>query len=203
MPWTDDLGLTDIEGAQEAARESSAALQQAGQQAIGTVEAAQQKYADPYFEAGMGGLGRAIDLIGGRRQQQTPYEQQLMNEALERVNREAAYTGGLGGGQRLKRLQQTSLGMLDQIRQRQIGQELGLAQMGQQAGAMGLQSAGQVSGLQTDIGSAQASGILGEQKAGAAGQQLVGTLLGAGIGYAAGNPMLGAQLGAAATSGDY
>ena len=140
----------------------------------------------PYFQRGLGGLGRAEDLILGRRSAPTAYEQQLLDESLERVNREAAYTGGLGGGQRLKRLQQSSLGMLDQIRQREIGQNLQLAGLGQQAGMAGLQSAGQVAGLQTDIGSADASGILGAQQAKNAPMELLTTGLGAATGFALG-----------------
>jgi len=183
---TDAIGLTDVEGAIDAAQGAAGALTAAGEQAIGTVTGAQEKYADPYFQRGLGGLGRAEDLILGRRSAPTAYEQQLLDESLERVNREAAYTGGLGGGQRLKRLQQSSLGVLDQIRQREIGQNLQLAGLGQQAGAMGLNTAGQVAGLQTDIGSAQASGILGAQQAKNAPMELLTTGLGAATGFALG-----------------
>ena len=82
---TDAIGLTDVEGAIDAAQGAAGALTAAGEQAIGTVTGAQEKYADPYFQRGLGGLGRAEDLILGRRSAPTAYEQQLLDESLKRA----------------------------------------------------------------------------------------------------------------------
>ncbi len=197
MGWltetTDALGLTDVEGAKDAATRSSQALQAAGQQGIETLRGfysdAQGNLA-PYMQAGTGALGTAVDLLGGRRFEKTAAEQQMIDDALERVNREAAYSGGLGGGQRLKRLYQTGLGTEAQIRDNLIARQLGVAGMGQSAASnlagLGMGAGQGIAGLQTDIGSAQASGILGRQQAGNQATELLMQGLGAAAGFAMG-----------------
>jgi len=201
MGWmtdvTDAVGITDSAGAAQAATDAERALVQSAQQGIQGFEQAREQYVDPYFQSGLGGLGRAEDLILGRKMQYTPQEQMLLDEAMERVNRESAYTGGLGGGQRLKRLQQTALGTMDAIRQREIGNNMQFAQLGQNAAQMGMGSQAGIADLQTGIGSAQASGIMGRRQAENMGTGLIMTGLGAGIGSLGGaeGAKIGAQTG--------
>jgi len=181
MPSLGDVvgSLTGSSGA-DAAEEAAKLQAQAGQKAIGGIEAgiaSAQERLDPYQQSGAGALDRYVDLLGGRRFAETPYGQQLQERQLETARREMQGLG-LGGGARLKRLMQESAFTTDQLRQNQLDNLFRL-------GGLGAQTAGQqanidftgaqnIADLTTGIGAANAAGVIGAENARSAG---IGNLL--------------------------
>ena len=149
---------TDLTGAEQRAQEQLAA-------GFGRAEG----MFDPYRQAGTDALGMQAALSGARGQeafnqayQESPYIQFLQEQGERGALRNAAATGGLGGGNVLKELSRFNQGLAGQGLQQQIG-NLG-ALSGQGMGATGaaanLASAGgqAQAGLTSNLG-AQLAGL--------------------------------------------
>lgn len=149
-----------------------------------------QAQLDPFRLAGEAALTEQQALLGlsGVEAQQAAFDafavspgQQFMQQRQEEaLLRSQAATGGLGGGQVLSALQQQAAGFAQTDLQNQLAQLSGLSQAGQsaavQTGTFGAQAAGAAGRQLTNIGQAQAGGILG---AGAAQSQFIGQAGGA------------------------
>jgi len=156
-----------------------------------------QEQAAPFREAGVAALGQQQALLGlsGLDAQQQAFSglsespgQQFIRQRQEKaLLRNAAATGGLGGGNVLSALNQQQAGFAQQDIQNQfarLGQLSGQGQAStQQIAQLGGQTASNIAGLQGAAGAARASGILAPAQANAAatGQvlQLGGQVAGA------------------------
>jgi hypothetical protein len=192
------------------AAEDAARLQQiAGEKGIAETrrqfELVQELQA-PFYDIGAESLTRASRLLQGQESfEDQPFFRQLQEAQREGVERQAAAQGLLGGGSRLKALQQGDMAS----RQQFLGNLTGLGQFGSQAagqlsqGAMGTGS--QVANLLGGVGQAQASGIVGaanaESQAKGQTMGMLGTIGGAYAGGLAGQPAKGADVGNKLLSG--
>lgn len=141
-----------------------------------------QENLQPFQEAGVGALGQQQALLGlsGREAQQqafaglteSPGQQFLRQRQEKALLRNAAATGGLGGGNVLTALQQQAMDFAQQDIQNQFGRLGQLAGQGQAATTTGAQlggaAASNIANLQGQAGAARASGILGPAQAEAA-----------------------------------
>lgn len=161
-----------------------------------------QELQAPFYDIGAESLTRASRLLQGQeRFEDQPFFRQLQDAQRMNVEKQAAAQGLLGGGSRLKALQQGDMAS----RQQFLGNLTGLGQFGSQAAgqlSQGAMGTGQgISNLLGGVGQAQASGIVGAANANQAGnQQLMGTLgtmggmaLGGGFGAALGGNLFGEQ----------
>ena len=151
----------------------------------------------PFQEAGVGALSQQEALLGlsGQEAQQTALsgleesagQRFLRDRQQKALLRNASAIGGLGGGNVRTALQQQAVGFAQQDIENQFGRLGQLAGQGQSATATGAQlganTATNIAGLQSDLGAAQASGILGPTQANTAATnqllQLGGTIAGA------------------------
>lgn len=195
--------ITGAEAAGEAAQK--AAEVQAGAAEAGIAEQRRQfdltqQALQPFQEAGVGALAQQQALLGlsGQEAQQAAFtgleesagQRFLRDRQQKALLRNAAAIGGLGGGNVRTALQQQAMGFAQQDIENQFGRLGQLAGQGQSAttagGQFGSQAATNIAGLQSNLGAAQASGILGptQAQAAATGQllQLGGTIAGAAVG---------------------
>jgi hypothetical protein len=160
-----------------------------------------QEQAAPFREAGIAALGQQQALLGlsGQEAQQQAFQgltespgQQFIRQRQEKaLLRNAAATGGLGGGNVLSALNQQQAGFAQQDIQNQFARLGQLSGQGQattsQIAKLGGQTASNIAGLQGQAGAARASGILAPTQAATAATNQVLQLAGAGAGaYAAG-----------------
>lgn len=200
--------VKDVTGSKAAGKAAEAAASaQEGAALAGIAEERRQfdvsqEQAAPFREAGVGALGQQEALLGlsGQEAQQqafaglteSPGQQFLRQRQEKALLRNAAATGGLGGGNVLTALQQQATGFAQQDIQNQFGRLGQLAGQGQVAttniAQLGGQTASNISNLTGQAGAARASGILGpaQAEAAATGQvlQLGGQIAGATLGGA-------------------
>jgi len=157
----------------------------------------------PYRKAGKQALKQQqalLGLLGPEAQAQayqayteSPGQAFLRQRGEQALLRNAAATGGLGGGNVLSALQQQGIGFAQQDLQNQLARLTSLSEAGRGAavntGQFGAQSAANVGNLLGQQAEAQASGILGRQLA---NQQLLGQIGGATTGALAGGGAFGA-----------
>lgn len=162
-----------------------------------------QEQAAPFREAGVAALGQQQALLGlsGIDAQQQAFQglsespgQQFIRQRQEKaLLRNAAATGGLGGGNVLSALNQQQAGFASQDIQNQfarLGQLSGQGQSAtQQIAQLGGQTASNIANLTGQAGAARASGILAPTQARAAG---LGQVL-----------QLGGQIGGGLASGGF
>lgn len=187
--------------ASAAARLQSRAAKQAAQQQQAQFEETQQQLA-PYREAGTTALTAQQALLGlaGPEAQaaaiqqftESPGQAFLRQRGEQALLRNAAATGGLGGGNILSALQQQGIGFAQTDLQNQLQRLRGLSEAGRGAavstGQFGAQTASNVGNLLTSGAQAQAAGVLGQQQA---QQQLLGQVGGAITGGLAGGGYFG------------
>lgn len=195
--------VKDVTGSKAAGKAAEAAAgAQEGAALAGIAEQRRQfdvsqEQAAPFREAGVGALGQQqalLGLFGQEAQQQafaglteSPGQQFLRQRQEKALLRNAAATGGLGGGNVLTALQQQATGFAQQDIQNQFGRLGQLAGQGQIAttniAQLGGQTASNIANLTGQAGAARASGILGpaQAEAAATGQvlQLGGQVIGA------------------------
>jgi len=135
----------------------------------------------PFLQAGTGALTQEQALLGlsGQQAQQRaidefslrPDQQFIRQQGEQALVRNAAATGGLGGGNVLKELQTFGQGTASQALSEQLNRLSALRTGGQSTGtslgAFGAQSASNIGSNIIAGGQAQASGILGAQQANA------------------------------------
>ena len=198
--WDDITGKS----AAEATEKGMEAQLAAGREAQGFLQegydTATQALA-PYTQAAQTGLGGIQDLVLGRRYEDDPVLAQLGADRIEMGERQMR-GAGLGGGARLKRLMQMDAQNQMAQRQQRLGEFNML--MGANSPAATNQAnlaMGQGQGmgnLATQMGSAEAAGLIGQANARAAGigniLQLGGTAAGAVMGGPQGAAM-GSQIG--------
>lgn len=196
------LGLTDDETTQfvgdpldlfgvragQAAEAAAQRQEDAAQRAITVQEQQFQQILElisPFQQAGVSALEQQQALLGlaGPEAQQaafdaftaSPGQDFLREQGEQAVLRQAAATGGLGGGNVLSALQQQGIGFAAQQLNNRIAQLGAIAGQGLGAGGQigqaGLGTAGNVSNLLLQQGAARASGILGQQQAQSQGLQ--------------------------------
>jgi len=176
-----------------------------------------QEQAAPFREAGVAALGQQQALLGlsGQEAQQQAFQgltespgQQFIRQRQEKaLLRNAAATGGLGGGNVLSALNQQQAGFAQQDIQNQFARLGQLSGQGQattsQIAQLGGQTASNIAGLQGQAGAARASGILApaQARAAATGQvsQLGGQVIG---GLASGGAFNSAPTTGAPTTGE-
>lgn len=119
---------------------------------------------NPYAQAGVsaqqqaaalsGALGPEAEAQAREAQSESPYQQYLRDQAEKTVLQNASATGGLGGGNVLKALQDRSMALSGQFEQQRMDNLMGL-------GGQGLTAAGQQAGLYGQQG-ATAANIYGQ-----------------------------------------
>lgn len=131
----------------------------------------------PYLTAGTGALGQESNLLGlnGNEQQgsaisalqASPLFQTIFNTGRDSILAAGSATGGLRGGNVNDALYKNGQQTLAQVIQQQLQNLGGLSSQGLNAtgqlGNFGAQNAGQIAGLDTSSGSANAGAILGKQ----------------------------------------
>lgn len=180
----------DTSGA-KASKQAGRLQSQAFQSASGILKPAiseAQAGLQPFIGAGTDALATQTALLGGgtpEQQQQAiesfrnlPGQQFAQQQAEKATLRNAAATGGLGGGRVQLELQKQAQGRADQNLNNFLGQLNQLSARGQQAasekGRIGVGGASQLGGLLTQGAGAQAAGLLGAQQA---NQQFTGQLI--------------------------
>ena len=169
-------------GGGDAAKDAASIQAQAGREGV----AEQRRQFDvtqaniqPFQQAGVGALGQEQALLGlaGQQAQQqaldafqlSPGQEFLRQQGEQARIRNAAATGGLGGGNVQRELETFGQGLASQALGEQLNRLASLRGGGQTAvtnlGQFGAQSAGNIQQGLAGVGQAQASGILGEQQA--------------------------------------
>jgi len=193
--YTQSQAAGDAASAQARAAKQAAKLQQ--QQ----FEQTQAQLA-PYREAGTQALEQQQALLGllGPEAQakayqaytESPGQAFLRQRGEQALLRNAAATGGLGGGNVLSALQQQGIGFAQQDLQNQLARLTSLSEAGRGAavntGQFGAQATTNIGNLLTQQAEAQASGILGRQQA---TEQFLGQIGGVATGALAGGGYFG------------
>ena len=191
--------ITGSEAAGEALTDAANAQAQASQAGIEEQRRqfdVTQGNLQPFQEAGVGALTQQEALLGlsGQEAQQTALsgleesagQRFLRDRQQKALLRNASAIGGLGGGNVRTALQQQAVGFAQQDIENQFGRLGQLAGQGQSAVNVGAQlganTATNIAGLQSDLGAAQASGILGPAQANAAATNQILQLGGIGLG---------------------
>jgi len=189
------------QAASSAADAQAKAAKQAAQLQQQQFEQTQAQLA-PYREAGTQALEQQQALLGllGPEAQakayqaytESPGQAFLRQRGEQALLRNAAATGGLGGGNVLSALQQQGIGFAQQDLQNQLARLTSLSEAGRGAavntGQFGAQSAANVGNLLGQQAEAKASGILGRQLA---NQQFLGQVGGIATGALAGGGYFG------------
>lgn len=179
------------------AAEAGAAEQRAAREEM-------RRLLEPYVAAGGPALQAQMAALGLRgpeeqaafvaQQEQSPIFQALARQGEEAMLQQASATGGLRGGNLQGALAQFRPGLLNQFLTQQYERLGGLTTLGQQSaagvGSAGMQSAGAISGLLSEMGAARAGSALG---VGQAVGQAFGNVMNlplqfAGMAYGAGKP---------------
>jgi hypothetical protein len=192
--------ITGVDAASKAAQRAAGVQAEAG---FAGIEEQRRQFditqgnLQPFQEAGVGALGQQQALLGlsGQEAQQAAFsgleesagQRFLRDRQQKALLRNSAAIGGLGGGNVRTALQEQSVGFAQQDIQNQFGRLGQLAGQGQQAvttgGQLGGQAASNIANLQSNVGAAQASGILApaQQEAAFTNQllQLAGAAAGA------------------------
>jgi len=200
------LGLVkDVTGSKAAGKAGERAAGAQTQASLAGIEEQRRQFdvsqeqAAPFREAGVAALGQQQALLGlsGIDAQQQAFSglsespgQQFIRQRQEKaLLRNAAATGGLGGGNVLSALNQQQAGFAQQDIQNQfarLGQLSGQGQSStQQIAKLGGQTASNIANLQGQAGAARASGILAPAQANAAATNQILQLTGQGAGFAA------------------
>lgn len=184
-----EFALETVTGSKEAGKAAERAARAQSGAALAGIEEQRRQFdisqeqASPFREAGVSALGQQQALLGlsGIDAQQQAFSglsespgQQFIRQRQEKaLLRNAAATGGLGGGNVLSALNQQQAGFAQQDIQNQfarLGQLSGQGQAStQQIAQLGGQTASNIAGLQGQAGAARASGILAPTQARAAG----------------------------------
>ena len=178
------IGSSVIGGISSAKAAKSAAAAQVKSAELGVAEtrAAREqleRLLEPYRAAGTPALAQqmaALGLAGPEAQQayvagqeQSPLFQAITRQGEEAILQKASATGGLRGGNVQGALAQFRPSLLNQFLEQQYGRLGARTSSGQRSaagvGAAGVTSAGDISGLLTESGQAQAGGILGSANA--------------------------------------
>ena len=176
-------GILGLESAGErAAGRSADALVESGQLALEELQKSKtegQGFLQPFQQLGEQGLAQASFLTDPQAQfdflQNNPLFQLGLDNANTQTNQLAAARGRLSAGDTLQQLNQNALLTASPLIQQQKSSIQDLLSRGFNTGqaqantALGVGS--QLANAQTDIGSARAGGIIGQQNARAAGQQ--------------------------------
>lgn len=177
-------GASLATGAMNAGAASSAANAQAAQ-ANNALNLQKQEFSttqanlQPFMQAGQGALGQYQNLIGGNGSsaqqsaiaalQSNPLYLAETGAGNQAILANASATGGLRSGNANYNLGTFDANTLAQVYQQQIGNLSNLAGMGQNAaaglGGLGANYAGTASNTMSQLGSAQAGGILGSSGA--------------------------------------
>ena len=141
------------------AQEESAAGEQSAIRSIQAGTGLGVEALDPYAQAGgsaqqqaaalSGALGPEAEAAARQAQTESPYQQYLRDEAEKTIRRNASATGGLGGGNVQKALQDRSMALSGQFEQQRMENLMGL-------GGQGLTASGQQAGLYGQAGEAGA-----------------------------------------------
>lgn len=156
-----------------------------------------QRVLKPYVQAGEGGLGGLMDIIGlggeGAQSaaieniQQSPQFEAIMRQGEEAILQNASATGGLRGGNTQAALARFRPQVLSDLIQQQYSRLAGVAQLGQASaagtGSAALQTGQNVGNLLVEQGQAMGSAALARGNANA---NLWGNIAGA-VGYAGAN----------------
>lgn len=188
---------SSVFGAVSGSRAAEDAAQVQQQAAQAGIDLSREQFAqvreglDPFIEGGQpaferqqalsGALGPEAQAAAFQQFQESPGTQFLREQGLRLIDTGAAATGGLGGGERLRELTRFSQGLALQDLGgtfNRLGAVSGAGLTAAQAlGGVSGQTSAQQTGLLTQAGQAQASGILGSQQALAQGlEQTAGFL---------------------------
>lgn len=174
-------GVIGGKGAKKAAQAQAQAIQQGIAEQQRQFNITQQNEA-PFLQAGTtaldgpNGLMALLGLSGNDAQggaidslKNSPLFTSQYGTGMDAILQNASATGGLRGGNTQNSLAQFGSGLLASVLQNQVGNLSGLVGTGANAaaglGSLGQQNANAVSGLLTQQGNANASGVLGQATA--------------------------------------